>query len=258
MKVKKAIVMLPTEDKTSNLLLCIKSYCDEEFEDDQDIEEDEEQQDTKGNISMGIGAYASTEYYTKQHLYILSDDEIQNGDWVMLNYPKGLETKKMIDGVDFENALCIKSENKLHNCGHKKIIATTDFSLEHRDASGNWKPLPQISKSDIKMYCKLGMSEVNVEYEIISDIVKIDSNEDFSHRNKNDERNWYWSIKDNLKLKVTSNNEVILCQAKDSWNREELDSIVYRAVNEFIYRAEKKNSFTFRGKDLIIWINENL
>ena len=206
-------------------------------------------------------------YEFPQHLYILSEDEIQNGDWVMLNYPKGLETKKMIDGVDFENALCINSENKLHNCGHKKIIATTDNKLYIEDiwfegSKDKMKRtqifLPQISKSDIKMYCKLGMGEVNVEYEIISDVVKINSNKDFSHRNKNDERNWYWSIKDNLKLKVTSNNEVILCQAKDSWNREELDSIVYRAVNEFIYRAEKKNSFTFRGKDLIIWINENL
>ena len=67
--------------------------------------------------------------WKRQHLYFTSDEAPKDGDFVLLKYPSGYEVKQMVSGVAYENAECINNENKFHNCGHRKIVATTDKSL---------------------------------------------------------------------------------------------------------------------------------
>src|SRR5690606_13273419 len=77
--------------------------------------------------------------YQPQHLYIISNEEIKDGDWFYS--PK-------------VNKILRNLFNKFEQ-GDKKIIATTDSSLG----------LPTPSNSFIKKYCELGgIDEILVEY----------------------------------------------------------------------------------------------
>lgn len=66
------------------------------------------------------------------NIYITSDEEIKEGDWVLLNYPKGVEIDKALPSKlenSFHNADFWIAENKIHNCNHKKIIITDNKDL---------------------------------------------------------------------------------------------------------------------------------
>jgi len=130
--------------------------------------------------------------YTKQyHLYILSDDEIKKGDWVIANYSFNNKSVEQIKSISPNNLFCnIGYELMTNRC--KKIIATTDQSLEsdrvdymtkckpqdcrehnnpNRIDCGECKirqylPLPRPSNEFIQKFCeKGGIREVMVEYE---------------------------------------------------------------------------------------------
>ena len=74
-----------------------------------------------------------------QHLYILSDDEIKEGDWYLLD----------------DNTINKASANLRYKNHEKKIIASTDSSLK----------LPRPSNEFNKKYCEEGgINEVLVEY----------------------------------------------------------------------------------------------
>ena len=71
----KNIHVIPTK-KLSNLLLCIKSYVEHK-------DTPEENSDNKGDFRLGCGKYASKVFYKPHHMYINSDEEIKEGDWVL-------------------------------------------------------------------------------------------------------------------------------------------------------------------------------
>ena len=118
-----------------------------------------------------------------QHLYILSDDEIKYGDWIMFKSDyKGQEEigKALMIG----NELCIQIQNTKKSGSLtfpyprnftndvKKIIATTDQSLKldcyQLPDFTTQCSLPKPSNEFIKEFCKKGgIDEVMVEYEEI-------------------------------------------------------------------------------------------
>jgi hypothetical protein len=109
-----------------------------------------------------------------QHLYILSDEEIKEGDWI---YEKSLSKESIFQIYKRDDKLCffrftnvpIWLDKSSHNA--KKIIATTDLSLSmcnksthdrHLDCNG----IASIPESFIKEYVKAQgkIDEVLVEY----------------------------------------------------------------------------------------------
>ncbi len=96
-----------------------------------------------------------------QHLYLVSDREIKEGDWY----------------YDPINELVDNNYN-LNSNGNKKIEATTDTSLKVardeftpslRHPSMDYKTLPQIPQSFIEAYVKAegDIKEVNIEMEYL-------------------------------------------------------------------------------------------
>ncbi len=134
-----------------------------------------------------------------QHLYLISDDEIKEGDWF----------------IDKDNCLLHNPYNDLKNNelnDSYKVIASTDpglfkttdykeFDLVDGDKGSMTarKQLPQIPESFIKEYVKNPVDEVMVEYD---EIPEYDYNADYVERFIN-------------VLKLTENNEIIITQIID-------------------------------------------
>ena len=104
-----------------------------------------------------------------QHLYLLSDDEIKEGDWYcFLLHKGGYNIKQYISEQHFNESSCIS----LANLKAKKIIATTDTELKFNLITGmeidkNWKEilkseLPRPSDEFIQFY----IHEYNTENKI--------------------------------------------------------------------------------------------
>lgn len=135
------IVMLPTE-KASSIV----------FEDDDPIK--------KLHICPTERQHEKWNY---QHLYIISDDEIKEGDWVL-----NKETNEIYQRKHYNNGKSKLSEQE------KKIVATTDKSLgitDHRVSPvPNFCDMPQIPESFIQAYIKAyndghPITEVDLEIE---------------------------------------------------------------------------------------------
>ena len=158
-----------------------------------------------------------------QHLYIISDDKIEEGDWV-------IETSN-------SNALEQFADYSLNqkSMGCKKIIATTDSELK----------LPQIPQSFIEEYCrKGGIDEVDVEYEMLCGVVvgmcscsKLDIDCQCLR----------------LHLKVNSSNEITIHPIKDTYTREE----VYK-IAKVAYRMGAQNHEDATIERFDKFIKENL
>ena len=154
-----------------------------------------------------------------QHLYIISDDKIEEGDWV-------IETSN-------SNALEQFADYSLNqkSMGCKKIIATTDSKLK----------LPQIPQSFIEEYCrKGGIDEVDVEYEVTPSLKTGDNyNIGGEVREVTDvwlgtNNAWYvstpnnhaWSCPIELKPKVNSDNTINIHLIEEKmYTREEVEAI---------------------------------
>ena len=91
-----------------------------------------------------------------QHLYFLSDEEIEEGDWIYDTITKKIEIAKYNHDV-------LKRD-------WKKIIATTNETLRIKEVLDEEDPIykfyPRPSNEFIKKYCELGgIDKVLVEYE---------------------------------------------------------------------------------------------
>ncbi len=182
-----------------------------------------------------------------QHLYIISDDEIKEGDWYF-------------DGTDFIHKKS-KHNNTLvaGNKQAKKVIATTDTSLlidtyinqgdtvkgdliikRSSDYTTGLKGrinLPQPSQQFIKKF----VEEYN-KGNIIEDVlVEYEEGKSYSG-------NEGLIIKEWLKINP-KDNTITIKKVKDSWNREEVENLIYSAMKDRCYTtiAEWKK-----------WIKENL
>lgn len=178
--------------------------------------------------------------YTPQHLYILSDDEIKEGDWcININN----HTLYHLTGGT------VTKETYKH---WKKIIGTTDTSLLINNRSNSDHPynlnFPQIPESFINLfvteYNKSNIiTKVNVEYDVFDDQCDTMSCA-ICNCSKNTE---------NLKytLKINSDNTINIKSIKDSWNRQEVINILIDLYdNQFDIDEEKK--------EYINWIKQNI
>lgn len=173
-----------------------------------------------------------------QHLYILSDDEIKEGDWcIELGFNRIFQVEKESLTKDY-----------IKNC--KKIIATTNTSLGLSDVGkagyfiDEFHPiLPQPSQSFIEKYVteyNKGnvITDVLVEYEAIG--------------------NWRHAAFVHTQdiPKVSKNNTITIKKVKDSWTRKEVIEFAEKYA-----RMVQEKPIQLNGYKRIHnhkWIEENL
>ena len=189
-------------------------------------------------------------YAEFQHLYILSDDEIKEGDWVLSNNSK----KPMLGAPD------------LLPSKYKKIIATTDpifvLNSEKTAIMGAFdmrEYLPQIPQSLVKHYAKYQPEEVELEYEQVK-------NPKFRLRKKGQaEINYIPLYLEKLKLQ---NNEVVWVEpeiekfknaynkANNLYSREEVEELCRKAMH---FGLQARGLVQGRSEnDIRQWLKENL
>ena len=200
--------------------------------------------------------YAKT--VTSQHLYILSDEEIKEGDWFVgfadgsikpgdwfVGFADG-SIKPFVKQAD-ESTVEINNWqlNKKGYSSNKKIIATTDRSLKvfiHTtmaiDMDDCYESLPQPSQSFIEKFVdeyNKGnvITEVMVEYESIGAYANPKYNSDYQ-------------------LKINSDNTINIINSKERWSREEVVEIFNKMFSTDIIDAYVKKV------DFDKWIEENL
>ena len=197
--------------------------------------------------------------YTPQHLYILSDEEIKEGDWFIEFDLKGTRSSYcnkpfLCDIGNTENFILTKDNGNFpfpENC--KKIIATNDKSLSNQVFRKDGTPtsnydfvLPQLSNSFIEKYVEEYnkgnlITEVIVEYQpanIGQEIIQIGAGDEFVTS---------WKLKINPK-----DNTINIKPIKDDGNRENIKKII---VN---FCFDKYNQFLDNDEFLNKWIEENL
>lgn len=200
----------------------------------------------------------STEQYIIQHLYIISDDEIKEGDWK----------------YDFKLNIIIKHGSYIDGC--KKIIATTNTSLnyiKHDDTvpypKGEQVFLPQPSQQFIEKYIESYnkgeiIIDVLVEYENyeMNSIVNYRGNYDFKCPNcKNNIDDLMFSKQSTLcnqcdKLKINSkDNTITIKKLKYSWNKEEVVELLYKITADFEHSSRISG---YIKEKTTSWINQNL
>lgn len=165
--------------------------------------------------------------YINQHLYILSDEEIKEGEWCFeVHNGKSLapsNTPKFKDKIG--NIWWLRKMNMNCTAGDmecKKIIATTDLNLWNKCRINNStcflnSPLPQPSPQFIQKYIEEWnkgnkIEWINVEYEEYFE-------EDTSKPYTKDGGQPAIIFQ---QLRVDRNNYITITKVKDSWNREEV------------------------------------
>ena len=183
----------------------------------------------------------NVELFKHQHLYIISDDEIKEGDWCYDKRPD--ENGDLVDIVYQVKNI----EFELRTSTEKKIIATTDSSLwrpSHKYAS-DVILLPQPSQQFIEKFIEEYnrgnvITDVLIEYELIS------NEEYFGNTVNPDDDVPYFDEK----LKINpKDNTITIKKVKDSWNREEVENLIYAAMKDRCYTTVSE----WRK-----WIEENL
>lgn len=188
-----------------------------------------------------------------QHLYILSDEEVKEGDWVYCSNGNIKQiTKDNLGDKFIEN--------------WKKIIATTNKLNIHPNIadsyrSGNW--LPQPSQSFIEKY----VEQYNKGNQIVDLLVGYEeeywaarnqfnpNSIDFKVYTLEDKEKYQGVMFDYhpVKLKINSkDNTITIKKVKESWNRDEVAALLNSLYVEFaaypIMNIDLKNK----------WIEENL
>lgn len=191
-----------------------------------------------------------TESYRKEariatyHLYILSDEEIKEGDWYLLVPEDQVKQAKI---------------NIAPHRDFKKIIATTDSSLllENEEVIARaagfkssitiWDTLPQPSQSFLEVFVR----EYN-KGNVIKEVMVEYKEEDWTGEGEID-RSYY-----KTKLKVNpKDNTITIKRVKESWNREEVEKLVKEAF-EGGYCSALNNSKAIKGITSKEWIEQNL
>lgn len=181
--------------------------------------------------------------YIPQHLYILSDDEIKEGDWFM----------SLFNGYPLQNVKGgFKEYPDTSKC--KKIIASTDSSLLiESDEKFSKHIIASIPESFIKHY----VYEFNKGNKIEKAMVEYETvwteNTDRNIPTKSD----LFIV---LKVyKINSDNTISIKFIKNNWTREEVEMLLLtlhrdtlKWINEFI----KNNSIS--DFDVSEWIGNNL
>ena len=191
------VIMLPTNNESLNSVCCIRS--------DKPFLMSEQNSPFKAKI------YDTKDlYHTYFNLYIISDDEIKEGDW----YLNSLNTYTIHQ--HFKN-------EKLPTYGVRKIIASdnkslTNYSVKSNPNSGETtyvEAIPQPSQQFIERFIEsynAGQVITDVLVEYMKGITIVD------------ELQWE---NNQLYLKINpKDNTITIKKLKDSWNREEITKIL--------------------------------
>lgn len=201
-------------------------------------------------LSTNPADFAQDESY--QHLYILSDEEIKEGDWYVD------DTNQIRQNFTSDKEYWNKKLN------YKKITATTDSSLTFDDAFNSWI-LPQLSQSFISLYIELynkGNAPVDVEVEYDIEWVDAGGFECTCGYITTGIGGtgpcpycggWrFTEIKEpKYHLKTDSNNCISIKRSKESWTKKELKEIVLRF--HFHFTLSKDN---IPGTNVGIWFDK--
>ena len=210
--------------------------------------------------------YETGEYGIKsQHLYIVSDEEIKEGDWFIcgneVHKCTGVYSLKVTSYIK-----CKKGDCSVEIC--KKIIATTDTSLmitigsnlvdeETNTYTEVIDSLPNPSQGFIEKYINEYnkgnvITDILVEYETIK-------NPNFN-RNKG-----VCSFNPTYlkQLKISKDNTITIHPIKDTWNREEVEILcrnAFSAGEDVGITSSCNNVFDEKYKVTGIneWLAENL
>lgn len=225
---KAKVVMLPTEGKTyiwlsklSSTLRWLHSYID----------------DMKGAEGF--------------HLYIISDDEIKEGDWVYT-----LDTKEIVKVNKVWFAL---SNKRVFNKVNKKVIATTDTSLEIVSKGINpvYEKLPQPSQQFIEEYIESYnkgevITDILVEYEWF--LNKQSCFKTVCYQQDMEARDSCMGMCEAQRPKINPDNTINI--VKDKWNREEvIKAMIWAEENARYYTNSDKAG---QLKQFNNWIDKNL
>ena len=192
-----------------------------------------------------------------QHLYITSDDEIKESDWIYCSLNKGKVYQ--CKNIAFNNKIWNNSEDNVF-----KIIATTDKSLliSYRETTkftsmDRKKSLSQPSHKFIQAFVRAGgIDKVLVEYEFDEITTRLN----FKNKGLG-----YWTpgfSKNNIyKLKTDSHNTITIKSVEEKiYTRKEVEALCHEAYNSGYAEASglccgpmqdpEENSFD--------WVKENL
>lgn len=179
------------------------------------------------------------------HLYIISDEEIKEGDW-FLNITKN--TIHQCNEVN--NNICSGlNHGEYHGkfeC--RKIIASTDSNLMLRfnDGSGFYT-CPQPSQEFIDKYIN-EYNKGNVVTDVLVEYIL--------------EHNLRTSIKsEEFKEvpRIDKDNTITIEKVKDSWNREEVIALMKTSIEQaFIYPETFTDGICLNTNKSIKWIEDNL
>lgn len=166
-----------------------------------------------------------------QHLYILSDEEIKEGNWFV-----NLTSQRI-----YQNDMGLNLSNNYPN--EQKIIATTDKSLIFKkDIIGGFETniaFPQPSQSFIEKFveeynkCNI-ITEVMIEYVVMN-------------KGYDKHKDYPYGECDILKINP-KDNTITIKKVKDSWNREEVINLLYKHTEDMFKQKVNLNK----------WIEENL
>ena len=220
-------VMLPTNEKATNIVKLLKdtiSYT------------------TTENIPGG-------EY---QHLYIVSDDKVQEDDWVIQfnaeNSPFSPVKYRDFGGGSFT---------------FKKVLATTDSSLvnlekqyfdknkERRSALLKQIKVPQPTQSFVEMF----IEEFNKGNAITDVLVEYKG----KYRTNPDGEPIGLPVHDYQPKVNSKDNTITIKKVKDSWSKEEVENLIKSVVKEISYGNEELlHHYDGDFRELDKWIEENL
>jgi len=194
-----------------------------------------------------------------QHLYIISDEEIKEGDWCYdkSNYHIVKYSHKVVSlyFVQKPNNLKQGEGYSTEKENLKKIIATTDTSLKYQYSENHPFDLiclPQPSQQFIEKYI-----ESYNKGEIITDVLVEYEKDSISCTNECecDDENECFEVDYQLKVNP-KDNTITIKKLKDSWNREELIDILKISHQGHSNKIRfGKNNSPF---DINEWIKENL
>jgi len=181
-----------------------------------------------------------------QHLYIISDDEIKEGEYYYNNLYNDIRQCSSKEKYQTERYI----NNPLEKNRNKKIIATTNTSLKIDNPNYDigklaYITLPQPSQQFITKYI-----ESYNKGEVITDVLVEYLNELADFQNTFNTHTNQFNLKNNV-LKVNpKDNTITIKKLKDNWSREEVITLLRNLHLDYI---EGNNN-----KGLNKWIEENL
>lgn len=176
-------------------------------------------------LKLNIDRLKNNEHFTNQHLYIISDEEIKEGDWFINAFNEVYQLKKdfyplTINGIKYKKIVAT-TDNSLSPKIHKGENIDESYPKEFRDSI-----LPFIPESFVLAYIKA--------YNNSSPITEVQL--EMEHYNKPE--NGFSSIHRDYKIKTRPDNTVIIHQNK-MYSRDEVEKLC-------------KNAWLFSDADSII------